>query len=109
MQAIAVNAATISGSLATQIRSVTAAFRDPANASVTLGAVVGTPTISTLASAPYARLRAQVTRQNDYQGFWSVNFTQIATSSRRAVSITMSAAYLGAGSTLDLGIPTLRG
>ena len=109
VQAIAVNAATISGSLATQIRSVTAAFRDPANASVTLGAVVGTPTISTLASAPYARLRAQVTRQNDYQDFWSVNFTQIATSSRRAVSITMSAAYLGAGSTLDLGIPDFAG
>lgn len=109
VQAIAVNAATISGSLATQIRSVTAVFRDPANASVTLGAVVNTPVISTLATAPYARLNAQVTRQTDYQDSWIANFSQFATASRRTVNITMSAGYAGSGTSLDLRVPDFTG
>jgi hypothetical protein len=109
VQAISVNAATISGSLATQIRSVTAVFRDPANASVTLGSVLNIPTISTLATAPYARLRAQVTRQSDYQDSWIANFSQFATASRRTVNITMSVGYLGAGSSLDLSVPDFTG
>lgn len=109
VQAIAVNAATISGSLATQIRSVTAVFRDPANASVTLGAAVNTPVISTLATAPYARLNAQVTRQTDYQDSWIANFSQFATASRRTVNITMSAGYAGSGTSLDLRVPDFTG
>ena len=109
VQAIAVNATTSSGSFVTQIRSVTAAFRDPANATVTLGAVVNTPTISVQATAPYARLQAQVTRQSDYQDSWATFFTQTASAARRAVAITMTSAYLGAASTLDMGIPDFTG
>ena len=105
VQAIAVNAATISGSLATQIRSVTAVFRDPSNVSVTLGEQVNQPTISTLATAPYARPRAQFARQADYLDQWIVSFTQVGGASRRAVSITMSSAYAGSGSNIDVGVP----
>ena len=109
VQAIAVNAATIAGTLASQIRSVTAVFRDPTNPTVTLGSAMNTPTISTLANAPYARLRAQFARLADYQDYWSVNFTQTATASRRSVTLTVSSAYAGAGSSLDLAIPDFTG
>lgn len=105
VQAFTVNAATISGSSVTQIRSVTTALRNPANPSVTLGSTVNTPTISTLATAPYARPRAQFARQSDYLDQWIANFTQVGSASRRAVSITMSSAYAGSGSSIDLGVP----
>lgn len=109
VQALAVNAVTISGSQVTQIRSVTAVFRDPANAMVTPGAPVNQPTISTLATAPYARPRAQSARQAEYQDFWSANFVQVTTSSRRSVTITTSLGYVGAGSTIDMGLPDFTG
>ncbi|MCC6927594.1 MAG: hypothetical protein IT359_01275 [Gemmatimonadaceae bacterium] len=109
VQALTVNAATIAGSLATQIRSVTAVFRDPSNPTVTLGSAIGAPTISSISNAPYARLRAQFARLADYQDFWSATFTQTATASRRSVTITVSSAYAGAGTSLDLSIPDFTG
>lgn len=109
VQAIAVNAATIVGAQVTQIRSTTAVFRDPTNPTVMLGSALNAPTIGTLATAPYARLRAQFARQSDYQDHWSTTFTQTATAARRSVTITMTAAYAGAGSNLDLFIPDFTG
>jgi hypothetical protein len=80
-------------------------FRDPANLNVTLGAAVLTPTISAVATAPYARLRAQVQRQSDYQDFWSTNFTQNSVGQQRTVSITMTAGYVGGAATIDMAVP----
>jgi uncharacterized protein YdeI (BOF family)/uncharacterized membrane protein len=105
VQMIATNAVTFSGNVTSQIRSVTNVFRDPANLSVTLGAAVNTPTISTLATAPYARLRAQAQRQSDYQDFFTTNFTQNGPGLQRTVSLTMTAAYLGGASTIDMAVP----
>ncbi len=108
VQAFAANAATISGSAVTEIRSVTAAFQDPTNRTVTLGAHMNTPTISAAATSPYARLRSQAVRQSDYTDFWSTNFTQLG-GSPRSTSITMSQAYIGNAGTFDVTIPDFTG
>jgi len=109
VQMIATNAVTFSGAITSQIRSVTNVFRDPANLSITLGAAVNTPTISTLATTPYARVRAQAQRQSDYQDFWSTNLTQNAPGQQRTVSITMTAGYVGGASTIDMAVPDFAG
>lgn len=105
VQMIATNAITFAGSITSQIRSVTNVFRDPANLNITLGAAVNTPTVSALATAPYARLRAQAQRQSDYQDFFTTNFTQNSGGQQRTVSLTMTAAYVGSATTIDMFVP----
>lgn len=105
VQMIATNAITFAGNVTSQIRSVSNVFRDPANLNVTLGAAVNTPTLSALATAPYARLRAQAQRQSDYQDFWTTNFTQNSAGQQRTVSITMTAGYVGGATTIDMFVP----
>ncbi len=109
VQMIATNAITFAGSVTSQIRSVTNVFRDPANLNVTLGAAVNTPTISALATVPYARLRAQAQRQSDYQDSWSANFTQNSAGQQRVVSMQASAGYVGGAATIDLAVPDFAG
>ncbi|MBL8958966.1 MAG: hypothetical protein JNJ98_03865, partial [Gemmatimonadetes bacterium] len=85
-------------------RAVSTIFRDATNTQVTLGAVPATPTISNVAGAPYARLRMQLSRQSDYNNYWTATYSQAGTN-QRTVSISMTEAYLGSGNTVDVTIP----
>ncbi|MEP7380528.1 MAG: hypothetical protein ABI910_02515 [Gemmatimonadota bacterium] len=108
VQAFAANAYIVAGSVTAELRSVTAAFQDPTNRTVTLGARMNDPTISTVATTPYARLRTVASRQSDYQDFWTANYTQLG-GSPRGVSITMSSAYIGNAGSFDVTMPNFSG
>lgn len=97
--------ATMSGNAIIAARAVTASFRNAANQSVTLGAVVSTPTVTTLTSTPYVRLRTQLARQPDYQDYWTFNYSQSAGGVVRSVVTQLSATYQGSASTVDLSVP----
>lgn len=87
-------------------RAVIQYNRDLANRTVTLGAALTTPTISTLATTPYARLRAAGPWQADYTDAVGVTFTQ---GSNRDWTIAASRGYYGAAATYELDIPDLSG
>jgi uncharacterized membrane protein len=94
-------AITLQGFEPVSARATATVFRDATNTQVTLGAVLSAATVNNVAGAPYARLRMQLTRQSDYNNFWSASYDQTG----RSVSISMSAAYLGSAGTFDVTIP----
>ena len=73
------------------------------NVTLTLGSALSTPTITTVASTPYARLRAVLPRQAEYNQTFSASYQQSG-STPRNVLIEATAAYVGAGS-FDVTIP----
>ena len=87
----------------TSVRLASVYLRSVANRSVTLGPAIGAPTITTVASSPYLRLRAQLPLQGEYDRFGGVTYSQ---SSGRETSVFMTGAYAGSGP-FDLTIPDL--
>jgi hypothetical protein len=79
-------------------------FHSAADRTVTLGAALGAPTITTLAPTPYLRLRAQLPQQSDYNRLAEVSYSQSnGTSGSRTASVAMTAGYAGGGAyTLDI-------
>ena len=81
--------------------------RDVAARTIALGATPTAPTVTSLASAPYARPRVQGTWQSDYGDVVNGSFTQ---DNGRSWVITGSRAYFGTGSsTFDFDVPDLSG
>lgn len=84
-------------------------YTAPADKTAALGPVAGTATLNTIATAPYARVRARVDAQTEYNtsvrfGF----FQQPNTGAQRIVTIGVSAGYLGGTpTTWDVSIPEL--
>jgi hypothetical protein len=86
----------------TSSRGLIQYFRTVANRTATLGAALSTPTISSIASTPYARLRAQVASQSTYGQMATVDFTQ----TNRSATVSMTSGYAGGTpATWDLAIP----
>jgi hypothetical protein len=108
VQSLAINAAVIQSQVPTQLRSIAAIFRDPTNQTITLGAVLNTPTVTTVATAPYARLRTQLTRQSDYQNSWSTSYSQQGNAPRSG-TIQMSDNYIGSAAAFDVTLPDFSG
>jgi hypothetical protein len=103
-------AATISGTSVTQVRTATKFFKTVANQTLTFGAAPGATTVTTAATSPVARLRAQWTVQSDYNKLFTVGYTQSVASVARQVNVTATAAALGGNPTaIDLMIPDLSG
>ena len=73
------------------------------NVTLTLGPALSTPTVTTVATAPYARLRAVLPRQTEYNQIFAASYQQSG-STPRNVLIEATAAYVGAGS-FDVTIP----
>ncbi len=109
VQMLAVSAATIVGSTVTHIRSLAVIDRNPTAQTLTLGGALNSATVTVAATAPYARLRAQLTRQAEYNDSYSANFAQNVGATSRTMTVSMSAAYLGAAGTLDVSVPDLSG
>lgn len=91
----------------TSTRAVTLAFATAVDKTITFGSNMTLPTISTLASAPYARLRAAITLQAEYGRYFTANFQQAGATPRRT-EIQMSSSY-GVSGTFSLDIPDFTG
>ncbi len=89
------------------VRQVAGYNRTLANRTLTLGPVLSSPTVSTVASAPYRRARATGSWQAEYNQGVGVSFTQ-SNGASRTWSITSSTGY-AAGATYDLEVPDLSG
>jgi hypothetical protein len=96
------------GSSPATSRFATLYARSVANRTVTLGSTLGVPTITTVATSPYLRLRAQLTSHSEYNVLGGIVYTQGTGATERTVNVLMTAAYAG-GSAYDLTIPDLSG
>lgn len=91
----------------TATRNVGILFGAMGNKTVTFGPALTVPTITTLGTAPYARLQAAYPVQAQYHRYWLADFQQ--TGSNRHMQVHMTNGWLGsgAGSTAQLAIPDL--
>jgi hypothetical protein len=78
-------------------------FKDPTDRTMTLGAAFPAPTITTAATAPYVRFRAQGTLPTEYNQFFSISYNQAQAG--RNVAISASQNYLAGATTFDFTIP----
>jgi hypothetical protein len=92
------------------VRSVSTYNRNVADVSPALGAPLATPTISTLASSPSLRLRAQLASQTDYAATVFMQFGQEASMASRTYSIVVTRGFHGSTpTTWDIQMPDLSG
>jgi hypothetical protein len=82
-------------------------FKDPTDRTVTLGGAFPVPTITTAATAPYVRFRAQGSLPTEYNQFLSISYTQ--GQAGRTASITASQNWLAGANSYDLSIPDFSG
>jgi uncharacterized membrane protein len=99
--------ATPQGASPTTSRFASLYFRSVTDRTVTLGPVLGVPTISTIATSPYLRLRAQLPLQAEYNNAGGVSYSQ-GGGPNTTWSILMTAAY-ASGAAYDLNVPDLSG
>lgn len=80
-------------------------FHSPVDQTLTLGAPVAAPALSTVATTPSLRLRARFDNQQDYDRITSISYQQ---GQNRLVSVGMTAAYAALGlAGYDLTVPDL--
>ena len=93
------------GSVPGSARSAILYFRAPTDRTLALGPHIIAPSFSTVATAPYLRLRARFTPQSDYDRATSIAYQQGSTT---IVAVSMTAAYAGANAAgYELIIPDL--
>ena len=92
----------------TSIRSAAQYNRELVNRTITLGAELMMPTISTITNSPYARLRAVGTFQADYPDAVGASFTQSA-GAGRSWAVNASRGYLNNAAAYELALPDLSG
>jgi hypothetical protein len=85
----------VTASTGTAFRLITEYFHTLAARTVTLGAAMPTPTITSL-SGPYKRLQADYTLPTDYEGLTSFDYSDGA---NKSVTISATFGYLGGTST----------
>lgn len=81
-------------------------YRTAGNRSVTLGAQMSNPTLTTVATSPRLRLRTQVSSQSEYGAFITVAHVQ---PSREVVLTATNSWFGGTPITWDLTIPDMSG
>lgn len=92
------------------LRNVLVYFREATDRTIALGPSLNVPTITTVATAPYARFRAQLAPQPEYDRVWGLGYSQIAQgTTSRAVVMIATTDYLGAPATVDIVVPDLSG
>ncbi|MEO7522436.1 MAG: hypothetical protein ABIW79_11530, partial [Gemmatimonas sp.] len=91
----------------TTFRSIVQYNRDIAARTISLGANLTAPTFATLATTPYARIRATGSFPAEYPDFLTVGYSQ--NNGQRDWTIFATRAYLGAASSYELEIPDLSG
>jgi len=97
--------ATANSSTANTILSAAVYFRSPVDQTLTLGAPVVEPILTTVAATPVLRLRARFAPQDEYDRLTLISFQQ---GPNTVVTVGMTAAYAGLNSTgYDLILPDL--
>lgn len=94
-------------STTTGTRLLTEYFHTLANRTVTLGANMPTPTITTLAG-PYERLQAAYTLPTDYEGATSFGYSDANSPNSHSVGIDATFGFLG-GTATTLALPDFSG
>jgi hypothetical protein len=92
---------------ATTSRGVVQYFRQATDRTAAFGPHLSQPTLTTVATSPSVRFRAQLPVQSEYATSWSAAFSQVVGAQGRSVALQMSAAYAGSVQTADLQIPDL--
>lgn len=92
---------------AATLRSTAIYFSTLGNQTVALGPALSTPTVTSASTAPYARLRAVLTRQTEYNQYFMANFQQSGTTARTA-QIEATVTWVGSGS-FDVTVPDFSG
>lgn len=88
-------------------RQVGMAFREVADKVVDLGPLLSTPTVSTVATAPTARLRAQWNLQAEYDRFVMFSANQVGGTDTRTILLMLTEGFLDGAAAVDLEIPDL--
>lgn len=89
------------------VRTTSLYFRAPVNQTLSLGAALIPPTLSTIATTPTLRLRATFVVQPDYDRNTLITYQQ---GDNTLVTIAMTATYAGlTGRGYDLSVPDLSG
>lgn len=85
------------------VRGVERFFRS-GNQTLAIGGTLATPTVTTIGTTPYIRLRTQLSRQTEYGGAVNVEYDQQHLNQTvTTVSVTATAGFAGSGSwTLDI-------
>jgi hypothetical protein len=110
LHSLIASAIVVNGVAASQVRNATVFFKDLANKTLTFGPTPNSPTITTAATTPVARLRAQLAIQAEYNKSFVLSYSQAVGSTSRSVVIQISSGYLGANpTTLDITMPDLSG
>ena len=79
--------------------------RDLANRTLTLGALLNVPAVTSIGTAAFARLKTAGTFQSDYLDGVTSTFNQ----STRGWSVQLTKAYLGNSASFDFDVPDLSG
>jgi hypothetical protein len=90
------------------VRGAERYFLAPTNQTLTVGAVMGMPAVTTVATSPVQRLRAQLTRGADYARAMHATYLQESQFSSTRVSVTITGGY-EALPAWDVTIPDLSG
>lgn len=109
LQVSAVNTSNPSGGIPPNTRQVGLGLREVANFTTTLGPTHTVPSITTLATAPYVRMRATWTIQPQYNRSVFLSLAQAGVSDSRFTSIIVSDGYLAGTTAGDLAMPDFTG
>jgi hypothetical protein len=75
---------------------------------IDLHPALSSPTVTSVATSPYARLRVQLPSQTDYSSGMTASFSQTAGVSERTASVFITSGYLGSTpATWDVTLPDL--
>ena len=90
-------------------RSVLAYFAAPADRTIAFGPYIGSPVVTTVATAPHLRMRGRVAYQSEYEHGVQFIFGSLSATSRN-VHVFMSAAYRSpVRGTWEVDVPDLSG
>ena len=109
VQIVAVDPTAGGAAIPPPTRTLGVAFREVEDRTVTLGPVHTMPTVTTVATAPYARMRAEWTLQPEYDRTVFLFFTQAQGLPVRSVTILASDGFLATSSVAELEVPDLSG
>ena len=76
---------------------------------LTLGPAIGPVNVTTVATVPTARFRAQYTTQTELNKGWSIAYTQTAAGTGRSYTTNVFPSYQGASTAFDFTVPDFSG
>ncbi|MFO8174801.1 MAG: hypothetical protein R6T96_11000 [Longimicrobiales bacterium] len=110
LQVVSVDTVGSGGGTPPSTRQVGVGFREVQDRDVTLGPDLAPPTVTTVATAPYARFGAEWDIQAEYNRFFLAAFIQSdGGADDRLVTMGATEGYLGGGGSAELAVPDFSG